>query len=102
MIAGGGPYSATKYGVNAIASALRLETIDQGIRVTTIQPGAVATEFSQVAGYSEDEIRAFSSKVLPLHPDDVAEAALYALEQPEHVNIPKLTIMPSKQTQRFK
>ncbi|WJQ84438.1 hypothetical protein [Brevibacillus brevis] len=94
--------SVTKYGVNAIASALRLETIDQGIRVTTIQPGAVATEFSQVAGYSEDEIRAFSSKVLPLHPDDVAEAALYALEQPEHVNIPELTIMPSKQTQRFK
>ncbi|CAI8898000.1 Uncharacterized oxidoreductase SSP0419 [Brevibacillus sp. IT-7CA2] len=102
VIAGGGPYSATKYGVNAIASALRLETISQGIRVTTIQPGAVATEFSQVAGYSEDEIRAFASRVLPLHPDDVAEAALYALEQPEHVNIPELTIMPSRQVQRFK
>lgn len=102
VIAGGGPYSATKYGVNAIASALRLETISQGIRVTTIQPGAVATEFSQVAGYSMDEIRTFASNVLPLHPDDVAEAALYALEQPEHVSIPELTIMPSRQAQRFK
>lgn len=102
VIAGGGPYSATKYAVNAIASALRLETTAQGIRVTTIQPGAVATEFSQVAGYSEQEIRAFTSNVLPLHPDDVAEAALFALEQPEHVNIPELTIMPSKQAQRFK
>ncbi|WP_261302858.1 SDR family oxidoreductase [Paenibacillus andongensis] len=102
VIAGGGPYSATKYGVNALASALRLETLSQGIRVTTIQPGAVATEFSQVAGYSEDEIRAFASNVLPLHPDDVAEVALYALEQPEHVNISELTIMPSRQAQRFK
>ncbi|MGO4697877.1 SDR family NAD(P)-dependent oxidoreductase [Paenibacillus sp. 2TAB26] len=48
------------------------------------------------------EVRAFTSKVLPLHPDDVAEAALYALEQTEHVNIPELTIMPSRQSQRFK
>lgn len=48
------------------------------------------------------EVRAFTSKVLPLHPDDVAEPALYALEQTEHVNIPELTIMPSRQSQRFK
>ncbi|MGW8439789.1 SDR family oxidoreductase [Paenibacillus sp. S33] len=102
VVAGGGLYSATKYGVSAIASALRLETSTQGIRVTAIHPGAVATEFSQVAGYPEQEIRAFASSVLPLHPDDVAEAALFALEQPEHVNIPELTIMPSRQVQRFK
>ncbi|WP_239618026.1 hypothetical protein [Cohnella mopanensis] len=53
------------------------------------------------SGGRKEEIRAFTSNVLPLHPDDVAEAALYALEQPEHVNIPELTIMPSKQAQRF-
>ncbi|WP_274483708.1 SDR family oxidoreductase [Paenibacillus polymyxa] len=50
VVAGGGLYSATKYFVSAIASALRLETSTQGIRVTAIHPGAVATEFSQVAG----------------------------------------------------
>lgn len=99
---GGGAYSATKFGVNAIASALRLETNTKGIRVTTIQPGAVATEFAQVAGYSEEEIRKYAAMMMPLHPDDVADTTLFALELPEHVNIPELTIMPTQQVQRFR
>ncbi|WP_227793367.1 hypothetical protein [Paenibacillus guangzhouensis] len=50
--------------------------------VTGANSGIGALEFSQAAGYSEEEIRAFTSNILPLHPDNVAEVALYGRYDP--------------------
>jgi NADP-dependent 3-hydroxy acid dehydrogenase YdfG len=90
----GNVYNATKFAVYALNEAMNIDLVDTKIRVTSIDPGAVETEFSLVR-YRGDEGRA--SKVYqgyqPLTPEDVADAVCYALNVPEHVNILQLVLM---------
>jgi NADP-dependent 3-hydroxy acid dehydrogenase YdfG len=88
----GSLYSATKWAVGAIGEALRQELRqmheNRRIRVTLIEPGMVDTPF-------------FDNRPGPdnaLHDDDIANAVLYALNQPEHVDVNELLIRPSKQS----
>ncbi|GCE21990.1 SDR family oxidoreductase [Dictyobacter kobayashii] len=97
VTAGGAVYSGSKFAVNAIAEALRQEVGQQGVRVTTVEPGAVVTEFAEVAGYSSEVIEAIK-QMEPLQASDIARVIIQALEQPAHVDIAELTVYPTKQT----
>jgi len=97
ITAGGGIYSGSKCAVNAIAEALRQEVGQQGIHVTTIEPGAVTTDFAQAAGYSAETIAAIQ-QMEPLQATDIARVVIQALEQPANVNISEMVVYPTKQT----
>lgn len=91
-------YCATKHAVDALSKGMRMDFLPYGIRVTQVCPGAVETEFSLVR-FKGDQERA--DKVYEgfdsLTADDIAEAACYAVMQPEHVDIQDLLIMPTAQ-----
>jgi NADP-dependent 3-hydroxy acid dehydrogenase YdfG len=96
--AGGSVYCATKAGVHSICEALRLETLGMGIRVTSIDPGMVDTEFSEVRFWGDREKAAKVYKDFePLHAQDIAECVLFVATRPPHVNIDRLLVMPTDQ-----
>jgi NADP-dependent 3-hydroxy acid dehydrogenase YdfG len=94
---GGAVYSASKFAVNAIAEALRQEVGQQGVRVTTIEPGAVVTEFAEAAGYPPGTVEAIK-QLEPLEAQEIALVVIQVLEQPRNVDIAELTVYPTKQT----
>ena len=85
---GGNVYCATKFAVRALTESLRLDLNGTGVRVCSIDPGLVATEFS-VVRFRGDERRAEAvyRGMTPLTPDDVAEAVLFAASRPDHVDV---------------
>ena len=96
--AGSGVYNLTKFGVGAFSEALRQESVAMGVRVTLIEPGAVATE---LGGHNRPEVleqmaKAFQG-VTPLASEDIAEAILYAIGQPANVSVNEVLIRPSGQ-----
>jgi clavulanate-9-aldehyde reductase len=97
--AGSGVYNLTKWGVCAFSESLRQETVGSGIRVTLVEPGAVATELRE---QNRPEIIELMDKRLgdtvPLAADDIANAILYALGQPPNVGINEILIRPTTQT----
>lgn len=94
---GGSVYCATKFAATAIAESLRQEVATQGVRVTTIEPGVVISEFQQVAEYPPEILERMLQGKQPLVPQDIAQALLFALEAPAHVGIHELVVRPSKQ-----
>lgn len=98
VYAGGAVYSATKYAVRAISDSLRYDVLGSGIRVTNIEPGLAETEFSLVR-FKGDRGRASSPYhgLRPLHPEDVADAAVWAVTRPAHVNVQSILLMPTDQ-----
>jgi NADP-dependent 3-hydroxy acid dehydrogenase YdfG len=76
-------YSATKWAVTAIGYGLREELKGSGVRVTLLEPGMVDTPF-----FDEPKPQA-------LHDTDVARAVVYALEQPAHVDVHELVVLPT-------
>jgi serine 3-dehydrogenase len=95
---GGGVYCATKFAVRALTQGLRHDLFGTPVRVTTIDPGLVETEFSMVRfrGDRERASRVYQ-KTRPLTPDDVAEAVLFAATRPPHVSVAELLILPTDQ-----
>jgi NADP-dependent 3-hydroxy acid dehydrogenase YdfG len=96
--AGSGVYNLTKWGVGAFSEALRQETVDAGIRVTIVEPGAVATE---LLSHNSDAVREQAAKrfegVTPLAAEDIADAILFAIRQPPNVSINEVLVRPSAQ-----
>lgn len=94
----GAVYCATKFAVNALSRGLRMDLFGTKIRVTTIDPGAVQTNFSNVR-FKGDAGRAAAvyEGMQPLTPNDVADTALYCASCPPHVNISEVIIMPTDQ-----
>lgn len=90
-----GVYSASKFFVEATLQALRLETAGSGLRVSSFQPGNVATD---LLGMSTDKeaLKQYGepSGAKVLDPEDVANAIVYALKQPEHVAMNEILIEP--------
>jgi NADP-dependent 3-hydroxy acid dehydrogenase YdfG len=88
-------YSASKFFVEALSQGLRLETADTGLKVTTIQPGNVATELISMSA-DEEALEEYGqpgeSRVLD--PEDVAASVVHALVQPEHVGVNEILIEP--------
>jgi len=99
---GGGVYCATKYAVNSITKSLRMDVLDKGIRVSTVDPGMVETNFSNVRYYGDKEKAKNTYKGLtPLTGKDVAEAVVFCASRPPHANINEIIIMPSVQANTF-
>lgn len=94
----GAVYCASKHAVRAFHEALRLETLESGIRVMMVSPGMVETEFSLVR-FSGDNQRANAvyQGVESLDAGDVAESILFALRQPRHINLDDIIIKPQQQ-----
>lgn len=94
----GNVYVATKHAVEALTRAMRIDLLQHGIRVTQIAPGAVDTEFSTVRFHGDKEkADSVYEGYTPLYAEDIAEAILFALTRPAHVNINDLLIMPTAQ-----
>lgn len=100
--ADGTVYCATKTAVKFLSDGIRIDTIDKNIKVTTIQPGIVETDFSEVRFHGD---KAKAEKVYKgikaLKPEDIADITVYAANQPEHVQISDITIMATKQATGF-
>ncbi|PKP52078.1 MAG: NAD(P)-dependent oxidoreductase [Bacteroidetes bacterium HGW-Bacteroidetes-1] len=95
---GGNVYCATKFAVDGLTRAIRMDLVSHGIRVTQVAPGAVETEFS-VVRFKGDHQRAEKVYIgfQPLSPQDVADAVWYCANVPKHVNINDMVIMPTAQ-----
>lgn len=94
----GAVYCATKFAVNVLSNGLRMDLYGTKLRVSTIDPGAVDTNFSLVR-FKGDEKRAAAvyEGMEPLTADDIADAVLYCATRPPHVNISEIIIMPTDQ-----
>lgn len=94
----GNVYCATKHAVAALTRAMRLDLHAYGIRVGSISPGMVETEFSLVRFHGdEDRAKAIYNGFTPLSAQDIAEALLFMINRPNHVNIDDLFITASAQ-----
>ena len=95
---GGNVYCATKHAVRALYEAMRIDAAGKGIRFTTVDPGLVETEFS-IVRFRGDEERAKKTYtgIDVLTPDDVADAILFALTRPPHVNVGEIVLWPTDQ-----
>ncbi|MBY5034512.1 SDR family NAD(P)-dependent oxidoreductase [Streptococcus gallolyticus] len=100
--AGAAVYAATKAAVKVLSDGIRIDTIDKNIKVTTVQPGIVETDFSQVR-FHGDKARAASvyAGIEALQADDIADITLYIANQPAHVQISDITVMATKQATGF-
>ncbi len=94
----GNVYCATKFAVNALTQAIRMETIDKNIRVSTVDPGMVITDFSNIR-FSGDTERAKKvyEGVKALTAGDIANTVLFCAALPEHINISEIIITPTQQ-----
>ena len=94
----GAAYCASKHAVQAITKTMRIELLPFGIKVGSVGPGMVETEFSLVR-FKGDKERAEKvySGLTPLSADDVAQAILFMATRPKHVNIDDIVIMTTDQ-----
>ncbi|MDQ3941547.1 MAG: SDR family NAD(P)-dependent oxidoreductase [Actinomycetota bacterium] len=93
-----GVYSGTKFAVNAISEALRQELLEDNIRVTMVEPGAVETELPD--HITDEEARENLSGLLKLdrlQAEDIANAISYVAIQPERVSVNEVLIRPTQQ-----
>ena len=92
-------YAATKFGVVAFSESLRKEVYKDNIRVSVIEPGAVATELREHIpdAATKQALDAWAEAMRQLQPEDIAQAVLYCVTQPAHVNVNEILIRPTDQ-----
>lgn len=96
--ANGNVYCGTKAAVKAITDGLRIDLAETPVRVTLLKPGLVETCFSEVRFHGDTERAANVYKgIVPLTGDDIADAALYAVQVPAHVQIAEILILATHQ-----
>ena len=95
---GGNVYCGTKHAVEAITKGMRIDLLPHNIRVSSIAPGMVETEFSLVR-FKGDENKAEQvyTGFEPLNAEDIADSLLFIVTRPKHVSINDILIMPSAQ-----
>jgi NADP-dependent 3-hydroxy acid dehydrogenase YdfG len=96
---GSGVYSATKFAVRSLTEGLRQELRQAGlnIRVSSISPGFVETEFAAQYHQSQEKADALYSQFPVLQPEDIANTVAYILTQPDHVQIHDVLMRPTQQ-----
>ncbi len=93
--ASGSAYVTSKYAVHGLSETLRLDYAGKGIRVTEIMPGLVRTGFAEQRLGDAEKAKAFyDSFGQCLSPEDIAETVLFAMQQPRHVEIAQLVVLP--------
>ena len=92
-------YSATKFGVVAFSEALRREVYADNIRVSVIEPGVVQTELRDHIGHAATQasLNAWASNMRQLQPEDVADAIVFCVSRPAHVNVNEILMRPTDQ-----
>lgn len=92
-------YSATKFGVVAFSEALRREVYQHNIRVSVIEPGVVETELRDHIGHAttKDALNAWADSMRQLQSADVADAIVFCVSRPSHVNINEVLMRPTDQ-----
>jgi NADP-dependent 3-hydroxy acid dehydrogenase YdfG len=95
---GGGGYNAAKFGSRAVTEVLRLELLGKPVRVTSIDPGMVETEFSLVR-FRGDQAKAAAvyEGMTPLQAVDIADCIHFAVTRPSHVNIDSMIVLARDQ-----
>lgn len=100
--AGAAVYSATKAAVKVLSDGIRIDTIDSDVKVTTVQPGIVQTDFSQVRFHGDKQkADRFYQGIEALKPEDIAEIVCFVANQPRRVQISDITIMANQQATGF-
>lgn len=99
---GGAVYNASKFAVEGLTHAMRMDLLPRGIQVAQVAPGAAETEFSLVrfkgdADAAEQVYQGFA----PLQASDVAEAVMFIADRPAHVSIQDILIMPAAQASAY-
>ena len=95
---GGSVYCATKAAVSSISQGLRIDLLGTRIRVSSVDPGMVQTDFSLVRFHGDEERAAkVYQSFPPLKPEDVADAILWCVTRPAHVNVAEIVLMPTDQ-----
>jgi NADP-dependent 3-hydroxy acid dehydrogenase YdfG len=95
---GGNVYCATKHAVRALTDSLRLDLNGTGVRVCTVDPGLVETEFSVVRFRgNRDRAEAVYRGMTPLRPEDVAEVVFFVATRPPHVDLAEVLVLPTDQ-----
>jgi len=94
----GNVYAATKFAVDALTKSIRMDVLDKNIKVSTVDPGLVETEFS-VVRFSGDGEKASNvyKGIVPLTGEDIADAVLFCATRAEHVNINEIILTPLAQ-----
>jgi 3-hydroxy acid dehydrogenase/malonic semialdehyde reductase len=100
--ANGGVYCATKAAERFISDGLRIDVNGTAVRVTSIDPGMVETDFSKVRfrGDAERAAKTYAN-VDPLQPEDIADAIVWAATRPSHVSIQSVVLTPTAQANPF-
>lgn len=95
---GGNVYCATKHAVTAVGRALGIDLLGTGVRVSSVDPGLVETEFSLVRFHGDNgRAEAVYSGLEALSAADVAAAVLFCATRPPHANVRELILMPTAQ-----
>ncbi len=102
VYANGNVYCASKHAVEAITKGMRIDLLKHGIKVSSVSPGMVNTEFSLVR-YHGDKVKADEvyNGLTPLFAEDIADTIEFVITRPQHVNINDILIMPTAQANAF-
>jgi len=95
---GGNVYCATKHAVRALTDGLRQDLLGSGVRVLSVDPGMVETEFSEVRFHGDrGKAEAVYAGMTPLTAEDVADVVVFAATRPPHVCLAQVLLLPSDQ-----
>ena len=95
---GGNVYCGSKAAVKSITEGLKQDLLGTAVRVTSVDPGLVETEFSEVRFHGDsDRAKKVYQGMTPLTPDDVADVVFFCATRPVHVNINDVILMPTEQ-----
>ncbi|NQU05406.1 MAG: SDR family NAD(P)-dependent oxidoreductase, partial [Calditrichaeota bacterium] len=98
----GNIYCATKFAVRALNQSMLIDLVDTPVRVSTVDPGLVQTEFSQVRFRGDDEkADAIYANMTPLSAEDIADSVLFCATRPQHVNISEMVVLPTDQASPY-
>lgn len=94
----GNVYCASKHAVDALSKAMRIDLVEQGIKVSEVNPGLVETEFSEVRFKGDTERAATVYQgYAPLQAQDIAELIGFIVTRPAHVNLAEVLVLPAAQ-----
>ncbi len=95
----GNVYNASKFAVTALNEGMKMDLLGTPIRVTSVDPGLIETEFSIVRFHGDEErAKNVYKGMTPLSPDDIADTIVWAATRPAHVNISTVVMMPTDQS----
>jgi NADP-dependent 3-hydroxy acid dehydrogenase YdfG len=94
----GNVYCATKHAVTGLNRCMGIDTLGTGVRVSSVDPGLVETEFSKVRFHGDEErAKSVYEGLEPLRGEDVAQAVVFCATRPPHANVRELVLMPTAQ-----